>query len=54
MSSEIGVCAVCAWRAACRKKFSVSGRDFKCPDFSRDITIKEKPEKDEEKEEEGK
>lgn len=54
MSTEIGVCAVCAWRADCRKKFSVSGRDFKCPDFSRDFTIKETPGKDEEKEEEEK
>lgn len=54
MSSEIVVCAVCAWRADCRKKFSVSGRDFKCPDFSRDFTIKEATGKDKEKEEDGK
>lgn len=25
----------------CKKKFSVSGRSMHCPDFVRDITIKE-------------
>ena len=39
------VCAVCAWRATCQKKFSVSGKDMRCPDFAKDVTIKEKQKK---------
>ena len=42
------VCAVCAWRETCQKKFSVSGKDLRCPDFARDVTIKEKTEEDKE------
>lgn len=42
------ICAVCAWRKDCRKKFSVSGRDVHCPDFSRDINIEMEKEKHEE------
>ncbi len=39
--SIINICAICAWRATCQKKFSVSGRSMYCPDFVRDVTIKE-------------
>lgn len=46
------VCAVCAWRATCQKKFSVSGKDMRCPDFAKDVTIKEKTEEDKETESE--
>lgn len=48
------VCAVCAWRATCQKKFSVSGKDMRCPDFAKDVTIKEKTEEDKETEKEQK
>lgn len=34
------ICAICAWRATCQKKFSISGRNLRCPDFTRDLTIK--------------
>lgn len=34
------ICIVCAWRATCQKKFSVSGRDIKCADFVKDVSIK--------------
>lgn len=34
-------CAVCAWRENCNKRFSVSDGGARCPDFSRDISIKE-------------
>ncbi len=34
-------CAVCAWRETCAKRFSVSDGGARCPDFSRDITIKD-------------
>jgi hypothetical protein len=43
MSSTQLICAICAWRATCQKKFSVSGRDMRCAEFVRDVTIKEKP-----------
>ena len=39
MSADI--CIVCAWRSTCQKMFSVSGRDIKCADFVRDVSIKE-------------
>lgn len=34
------MCAVCAWRENCRKKFKVSAGEAHCPDFSRDVKIK--------------
>lgn len=37
-------CAVCAWRENCAKKFSVADGGARCPDFSRDISIKNPPE----------
>ncbi|MBF0537439.1 MAG: hypothetical protein HQL03_04200 [Nitrospirae bacterium] len=40
------ICAVCAWREHCKKKFSISGRSLRCPDFSKDITIKDDKTKD--------
>lgn len=50
----MNLCAVCAWRETCRKKFSISGKDLRCPDFARDVTIKEEKEEDkEEKNKEG-
>lgn len=33
-------CAVCAWRENCNKRFSVCDGGARCPDFSRDISIK--------------
>jgi len=47
------ICALCAWRENCQKRFSVSGRDIRCPDFVRDLSIKEKGHSGE-KEEAGK
>jgi len=32
-------CSVCAWRENCQKKFSISGKDIRCPDFVRDLSI---------------
>jgi len=40
------ICAVCAWRETCQKKFSISGKDVRCPDFAKDVTIKDSAEKD--------
>ena len=39
------ICSLCAWRADCQKKFSVSGKDIRCPDFVRDISSESKEEK---------
>lgn len=36
-------CAICAWRGNCAKRFSVSDGGARCPDFSRDVTLKEQP-----------
>jgi hypothetical protein len=44
MSSTGLICAVCAWRATCQKKFTVSGKDMRCAEFVRDVTIKKEPE----------
>jgi hypothetical protein len=46
------ICAVCAWRQTCQKKFSVSGKDIRCPEFVKDVSLegKEKDKGEEEKE----
>ena len=44
MSVSGNICVVCAWRATCQKKFSISGKDMKCSDFVRDVSIKEEKE----------
>jgi len=41
MDSKKEICILCAWREDCQKKFSVSGKDIRCPDFVRDMSIKE-------------
>jgi len=33
-------CVICAWRGNCAKRFSVSDGGARCPDFSRDVTVK--------------
>lgn len=44
------VCSVCAWRETCQKKFSISGKDIRCPDFVKDVTIKKEEDKKKETE----
>jgi len=34
-------CVVCAWRENCNKRFSVCDGGARCPDFSRDVSIKD-------------
>lgn len=48
-SASVEICAICAWRAGCQKKFSMSGRDMRCPDFVRDISIRDKKEGEQKK-----
>lgn len=52
--STKNICVICAWRETCQKKFSVSGKDIRCPDFVEDISIKIKAEAEEKPEEEKK
>jgi len=45
MGSGRKYCGICAWRANCQKKFSVSTDatgQVHCPDYSRDLAIKDK------------
>ncbi|RZD16519.1 MAG: hypothetical protein EVJ46_05760 [Candidatus Acididesulfobacter guangdongensis] len=40
MDENVVLCAVCAWRGMCSKKYSVSGIEiFNCPDFVRDVSL---------------
>lgn len=50
MSLEKKLCAVCAWRRNCKKKFSssssgVSGALY-CSDFTKDLSIKDEPDEE--------
>ncbi len=36
-------CAVCAWRENCSKRFSIPDNGARCPDFTRDVSIKDHP-----------
>ncbi|MDD3978248.1 MAG: hypothetical protein PHI15_08885 [Methanomicrobium sp.] len=41
MTSEYSLCIICAWSENCRKKFlKGNGLTLKCPDFTRDLSIK--------------
>ncbi|MEA3486043.1 MAG: hypothetical protein U9R20_00070 [Thermodesulfobacteriota bacterium] len=45
MSTEKRYCSICAWRSTCTKRFSVSTDSngmVHCPDFTRDLAIKDK------------
>ncbi len=53
MNSTGLICAICAWRATCQKKFSVSGKDLRCAEFVKDITIKEPSEEESGKDKEN-
>jgi hypothetical protein len=39
-------CAVCAWRENCAKRFSIPDGGARCPDFTRDVSVKDIPEND--------
>ncbi|MFA5352725.1 MAG: hypothetical protein WC291_00715 [Thermodesulfovibrionales bacterium] len=43
MEDKKELCILCAWRATCQKQFSMKP-GLKCPDFSRDLTIREEKE----------
>lgn len=39
--SDRSLCPICAWRADCKKKFKADS-GINCPDFSRDLKVKDK------------
>jgi hypothetical protein len=52
MGTEKKYCSICAWRASCQKRFTVSidsSGYVHCPDFTRDLSIKDKDIDEEEK-----
>jgi hypothetical protein len=50
---SIQFCAVCAWRENCNKKFCVPDGGAHCPDFTRDISLRDDACRDEERAESG-
>ena len=45
MGTEKRYCVICAWRAGCQKRFSVAtdaSGNVHCPDYTRDLSIKNK------------
>jgi hypothetical protein len=43
MTMDRALCAICAWRGDCNKKF-MHGDGIYCPDYTRDLTIMSHPE----------
>ncbi len=39
---EKELCIICAWRATCQKQFTLKAGQ-KCPDFCKDLTLREPP-----------
>jgi len=54
IESPVKLCAVCAWREFCKKKFSIQSEagSFHCPDFVYDVSLKEQKGEEEAKAEE--
>ena len=53
MATERKYCSICAWRRDCQKRFSVSADlsgNVRCPDFTRDVSIKDQEIDEKEKE----
>ena len=48
-ASEPSICAVCAWRETCVKRFNFDGQH--CLEYTRDVTLKPKPQESEAQEE---
>ena len=41
MENDRTLCVVCAWRATCNKKFTMDGATTtRCPDFTKDLTLR--------------
>jgi hypothetical protein len=45
MGTEKRYCSICAWRESCRKRYSIAtdaSGCVRCPDYSRDLSIKDR------------
>jgi len=51
MTAEQTICVICAWRETCQKKFSISGKDMRCADFVKDVSVRKAKESEESKSE---
>lgn len=49
MGANDVLCVICAWRATCLKQFSMKAGQ-KCPEFVKDVTIRDKESEEKEKE----
>lgn len=49
MNQEKIMCVICAWKATCLKQFSMKAGQ-KCPEFVKDVTIKDLDENKKDKE----
>jgi hypothetical protein len=54
MPHSENICSICAWRETCKKKFSVSGRDVRCADFTKELSVKSSGQDEQEEKEEDK
>jgi len=53
-TTEPSLCLVCAWRKDCQKRFlRPKDVELRCPDFSRDMSIKNTEKSDVEEEDSG-
>lgn len=46
MVTDRRICGICAWRRDCQKRYRISTDSFlnvNCPDYTRDLSIKELP-----------
>jgi hypothetical protein len=41
MTVDRSLCAICAWKGDCNKKF-MRGSGVYCPDYTRDVSIRER------------
>ena len=41
MTIDRALCAICAWRGTCNKKF-MHGSGVYCPDYTKDVSIRER------------
>jgi len=48
---EASICLVCAWRQDCVKRFSFTGQH--CLEFTRDVSLKPRPEPEGEEKKQG-
>ncbi|MDD2338083.1 MAG: hypothetical protein PHD01_16100 [Geobacteraceae bacterium] len=53
VNRQIQNCVICAWRGECQKKFCIPDGGQRCPDYTRDISVKT-PEDDQPEKKKGK